>query len=372
MIVRARTEINEELIRDLLAGEKFDLQAPKSCFFFNSGSAALRFFLQMNRHRNRVGVQVFTCSTVLDAIVAEGCIPVFLDINKEYYTSTLDFIKGKIKEMDILLLTHLFGIPNPDYLEIKQLCEENDVVLIDDLCQTYHAKIGENYLEDISDNYIYSFFYDKPISTLAGGMLKVSSQYSEAESIYYKFPIVSEKKGKQNLKVLLLMHGLLSPDFYSKEFRIGELWKRVIACWPNGCRLHTLNFLINSKMMRVLLRMWNLKSNNHIICRLSLIEQFYVCSMMRIYTNHNNIILDFCKRHQIEIPQYLNNQDITCSIAKRAILQSRFNVEGVQISLYNWPYLLCNKEEYHNYPGATFVLNSCINIPSWTKDIIRM
>ena len=130
MIVRARTEIDEELIIRLLEGQEYKFQAASECYFSNSGSASLRFFLKLQGSGKRVGVQVYTCPTVLEAITAEGCIPVFLDINPEYYTSTIDYVKDTIDKMDILLLTHLFGIPNPDYLEIKELCREHNVVLV--------------------------------------------------------------------------------------------------------------------------------------------------------------------------------------------------------------------------------------------------
>ena len=372
MIVRARTEINEELIRDLLAGEKNDLQVPESCFFFNSGSAALRFFLQMNRTRKRVGVQVFTCSTVLDSIFAEGCVPVFLDVDIEYYTSTLDYIKAKINEMDILLLTHLFGIPNPDYLDIKLLCKEHNVVLIDDLCQTYHAKIGDCYLEDLSENYIYSFFYDKPISSLAGGMLKIADNYRiVAEKQYNVFSKIDDLEGRRDLKVLLLMHKLLSPNLYIKEFRCGDAWRRILEIWPLGGSIKVLNFVVNGKWMAILNKLIKVKRRTEII-RLSDVEIYYLLFMMRLFHDNNQKLIDYYRINGMEVPVYLRNPKICCSVAKRALVETVEVYGSVQVGLYNWSQLICNKEDYSSYPNAASIINTHTNIPCWMDGVIRV
>ena len=365
MIVRARTDINEAIISELLAGKDLHTQVPSSCFFFNSGSASLRFFLQLIGSGARVGVQVYTCSTVLDAIRDEGCTPVFLDINPDYYTSTLDIVKRSINKIDILILTHLFGIPNPDYCEIKQLCKERNVVLIDDLCQTFHAKIGGKFLEEISDNYIYSFFYDKPISTVAGGMLKVQENYRDsAENKYAQLAQDNDIDGRKNLKVLLLMHRLLSPDLYEQEFRSGTAWRAILGIWPVRWNVKKLQRLVTWKGLRIINKVFKAEGGAK-IRKMSSVEREYVLSMMKGFHNNNAILENFYKQNSVDLPAYMTNPNIGISAAKRAIVGWRVVADNVQIGLYNWPDLICDKAEYNQYPNAVEVIRTHTNIPCW-------
>ena len=369
MIVRARTEIKEDLLLELLAEGARGVPAPTSCFFVNSGSSALRLFLKVLGPGKRVGVQVYTCPTVLESIIAEGCTAVFLDVNPDYYTTTIRIVEERIEEMDVLLLTHLFGIPNPDYLSIKELCQRHDVVLVDDLCQTFHSKVGGAYLEDLSDNYIYSFFYDKPISCISGGMLKVSDHYLDtAKTLYDRLPKDKDKTGRRNLKMLLLMHKLLSPERYSTEFRNGVAWKWVLGAWPLRWSLNLLNHLLHSKCVRLINKVF--KSNEDLIIRrMSDVERDYVLSMMGSFSNNNDILVSFFTHRKQVLPAYLLDSSIEPSVAKRAIVDHRVIIDGVQIGLYNWPELICEKNSYSSFPNSVGIIKSHVNIPCWTERI---
>lgn len=371
MIVRARTEIDEDLIRRLLSGASYTLNTPSSCFFFNSGSSSLRFFLQLIGKEKKVGVQVYTCPTVYDAIVKEGCTPVFLDINTSYYTTTIDSVIKIIDQIDVLLLTHLFGIPNPDYLQIKQLCREHHVILIDDLCQTYHAKVGENYLEDLSDNYIYSFFYDKPISSISGGMLKVCDDYKEiAEEKCVQLSRENDEQGKKKLKVLLLMHLLLSPKVYNREFRNGVVWKKLLEKWPLNWNQKLLNLLLNGNLISVI-SMFIRPKREERIWMLSELEVFYLLSVMTSFRDHNQFLVDFFTSNGLSLPPYLQNSSITCSVAKRAIVKCRVESSDIQVGLFNWPGLICGDNEYSKFPNAETVIQTHTNIPCWMNISMR-
>lgn len=373
MIVRARTEINEVLIRELLAGKIVNQPTPPSFFFFNSGCASLRFFLQLIGNGKRVGIQVYTCSTVLDVITSEGCTPVFMDINPDYYTTTLEYVEDKIDDMDVLVLTHLFGIPNPDYLEIKKLCSEHKVILLDDLCQTFHAKVENDYLEDMSENYFYSFFYDKPISSVRGGMLKVSDTYKEdARQKFERIPQVDDAEGRKNLKVLLLMHKLLAPEKYNKEFRCGAAWKQILSIWPISWSLNVLNYLVNSKWIVLFNKIIRFKNKNEEVASMSNVEKTYILLMMQAYHNNNHLLIDFFNSNEMELPKYLKNKSIVCTVAKRAIIGHDVVSEDVQVGLYNWPELICDRSDYSKYPNSASILKSHTNIPCWTKGTYQL
>jgi len=374
MIVRARTEINAPLLEKILCDKWRDTYPSfPFTYFFNSGCAALRFFLQLYGKGKKVGVQVFTCSTVLDAIRQEGDEAVFLDIDSSYYTSTYEYVESKIQLMDILVLTHLFGIPNPDYIAIKDLCKKSGVILIDDFCQTYHAKIGGVCLEDMSDNYFYSFFYDKPISSLNGGMLKLSGDkafLSRADNKYSRLKKNTKTEGIGVLKTLLLMHRLLSSSLYTKEFRYGPGWKIVLRHWPLKWSINSLNTIVNGKWIGLLNRIVICFFKNKTeIKRMSDVEIVYIKSLMQSYKCNNLVLTDFLRRFDIEVPKYLSDNRIECSIAKRGIIKKRIRSRMAQFSLYNWPDLICPKEDYGKFPNAVEVITTSTNVPCWTDEI---
>lgn len=375
MIVRARTEINEDYILNILRGaEVKPVSPPESFFFLDSGSSALRMFLRTIGPGKRVGLQVYTCPTVLDALVEENCTPVFLDINSDYYTTTIDIVRGHIEEIDVLLLTHLFGIPNPDYIEIKEFCISKGVVLIDDLCQTFHAKVEGTLLEDLSDNYFYSFFYDKPISMLSGGMLKIEDRFiSKANSIYKQLPSETEIDGKRGLKTLLLMHRILSPSVYKGEFRTGSLWKKLLGLWPMTWNIIIGYQIMTTKVFRGIDRIsGKLIKRERNPFRMSVVRQQYVMLMMNSFHHNNKILQKFLSVQGIVVPKYLSNNKISCSLAKRAIIRSHLKSLEAEVSLYNWPKLLCEDSQYYLYPKATSVMDECINVPIWTDEICNL
>lgn len=370
MIVRARPNINQSvLLKCITAYDDLIDTVDNNIYFFNSGSSALLFFLNLFGKNKRIGVQVFTCSTVLDTIIQAEDTPVFMDIDKNYFTTTYDIIKEVINSIDILILSHLFGIPNPDYILIKNLCQQKGVILIDDLCQTYHAKIGNDYIEDLSENYFYSFFYDKPITSGCGGMLKLSNCFtSKANEIFHKISKESPQKGKQKLRSLYWMYHLLSPDIYNKDFRNNSLWNYfLLSHYPISWPIKPLNILLKSRIGKAFCKL-RLIVPKEKIKRMSDIQIRYTLNQMHSFTNNNTTFIQLCNRYNIKLPQYMCNKNISCSLGKRAICNNTPTINNeVEIGLYNWPYLLSS--DYKTYPIASSILKEYVNIPIWHKDL---
>lgn len=67
----------------------------------------------------RVGVMVFNCHTVMNAVEQAGYKPVFLDVTDELYLNFED-LSRKVHSMSALIVTHLFGIVN----DVKRIREE--------------------------------------------------------------------------------------------------------------------------------------------------------------------------------------------------------------------------------------------------------
>ncbi len=372
MIVRSRPDIDERLLLALLNNR--DLQEspsqPENLFFFNSGSSSLRFFLSLLGSGKRIGLQVFTCSTVLEAVNTSGCIPVFMDINKDFFTTTIDIVSQHIHSIDVLVLTHICGIPNPDYVEIKKLCKNHGVVLIDDLCQTFRAKVSDKCLEDLSENYFYSFFFDKPIAAASGGMLKVSADLSQKALLAYnQLPKENNYIGKKLLNKLYWMNKLLDPQFYDRDFRTGTIWDDfLLEYYPLSLNIKYLHWLLYSKI-GILFAKLRLRGGSSPMKRMSDIQRNYILQQMTQFTSTNHRLVDYCLKHKIKLPSYLTDERIECSLGKRCLIEDNLQIEkeGKEIALYNWPNLICkNKLEY---PIAASVIEDYVNLPIWYRNI---
>ena len=370
MIARSKPNVDYNFLWECICGkgQQIDNTISKS-FFFNSGASSLLFFLNLFGTKKRVGLQVFTCSTVLDVIQMAEDRVVLMDIDKDYFTTTYDIVEKHIDSIDILILSHLFGIPNPDYLRIKQLCQLRGVVLIDDLCQTFHAKIGGYFLEDLSDNYFYSFFYDKPISATSGGMLKLSDDlYTKAFDVYNALEKESDSRGKLLLRKLFWMSYLLEPQYYKYDFRNNSLWNEVLlGYYPLSCPLLLLRALLYSIVGRVFCKLHLVVKHEYKIKRMSDLQKQYVLHMIDRFNNNNKNLIAYCRKNHLHLPLYMCNSLIECSLAKRGILHDgpTINKENVEVALYNWPYLI---DSDNNYPIADSVIKEYVNIPIWSDE----
>lgn len=123
-------------------------------------------------------------------------------------------------------------------------------MLIDDLCQTFQAKVLNQLLEDLSENYFYSFFFDKPIAAASGGMLKVSADlYKKALLAYKRLPKENSDTGKKLLRKLYWMNKLLDPKLYSRDFRTDTIWDEfLLEYYPLSLNIKYLHGLLYSKI----------------------------------------------------------------------------------------------------------------------------
>ena len=127
-------------------------------FYLNSGSAAFYFFLKIYnkiyKKRARVGIQSFTCTTMLEAIFKSGAEAFIFDLKKSDASISLEEVKET--KLDIIVLTHYQGIPNQQYLSFAEFSKKNGILLIDDLAHVSKSSIEGVQIGSLSNAYIES------------------------------------------------------------------------------------------------------------------------------------------------------------------------------------------------------------------------
>lgn len=151
-----------------------------------------------------VGMIVYNCHTVMNAICQAGCKPVFVDVT-DGMTIDMEDLARKREQMQVLIVTHLFGIVN-DVKEIKR--RYPDLIIIEDCAHCFEHEIDGEFG-------VYSVGQGKFPSIGDGGVLRTIEDFRlKIEELYAQLPKYS-KKQERKLYVRLWMKAMMySPCFY--------------------------------------------------------------------------------------------------------------------------------------------------------------
>ncbi|MFC1627250.1 aminotransferase class V-fold PLP-dependent enzyme [Patescibacteria group bacterium] len=143
------------------------------CYLLNSGRSALFLALKSLKlsPKNQVLHQGFTCSVVPQAIKKTKAQPVEIESRKDSFNLSIKDLKQKITpKTKALIIQHSFGVPD-DIDQIKQICQQNNIVLIEDCAHSLGAEYKDKPVGSFADFTILSFGRDKVISSVSGGAL---------------------------------------------------------------------------------------------------------------------------------------------------------------------------------------------------------
>lgn len=113
--------------------------------FVRSGRESLYLLLKILGlpEGSRVGVPLYCCASVFEAIAAAGHSPVFLDVDLETYTLNVESVWQKRNELDALVAVHLFGYP-AHLEELRSALSRSSIPVIEDcahaLFSTYNGR----------------------------------------------------------------------------------------------------------------------------------------------------------------------------------------------------------------------------------------
>jgi len=94
------------------------------------------------------------------------------DCNMNNYGLDLDMLKELIEKHDpgIIVTVNVLGFAN-NYFEILELCERNNIVLIEDSCEAVGTTYAGKKVGTFGHISTFSFYYGHHISTIEGGMV---------------------------------------------------------------------------------------------------------------------------------------------------------------------------------------------------------
>ncbi len=153
-------------------------QGAKEAVLFNSGGSANLAMMQSIKNLGRlkegdkVGFSALTWSTNVMPIIQLGMKPVAIDTD----TSTLNIMSNQLEqrlsEVDIqaLFITNALGFAG-DLDNIRSLCEDRDIILIEDNCEALGTELESGKTGNYGIMASFSFFVAHHMSTIEGGMV---------------------------------------------------------------------------------------------------------------------------------------------------------------------------------------------------------
>jgi len=178
--------------------------------FCNSGSSANLLMLSaiIEKYKSKkVVVPSVAWATDLSPVMQLGLKPLLCDCNMDDLSVDLNHLEEifKTESPDALLLVSVLGLV-PDMGEITRLCEEYNVILLEDTCESMGSEYRDKKLGTFGLMSSFSTFFGHHISTIEGGFV-----CTDDEELY-------------ELLVSLRSHGWARESSIETQFKLQQEW----------------------------------------------------------------------------------------------------------------------------------------------------
>ena len=157
-----------ELVKELEVELKNNLESVPM-LIMNNGTVPLQIALKILAKGGEVITTPFSYVATTSAIMWEGCVPVFADIDEKTLTIDVEEIRKKITDRTTCILaTHVFGNPC-DVEAIDKLAKEHQLSVIYDAAHCFGVKYKGQSVFNFGDVSTCSFHATKVFHTAEGG-----------------------------------------------------------------------------------------------------------------------------------------------------------------------------------------------------------
>lgn len=153
----------------------------KYSVYVNSGSSAnlaMAYALKLGKKlkNNKIIAPAVSWVTTVAPFMQMGYDVILCDTDKDTLGLDINHLKKIIKETHpaALIFVHVLGFPNK-MTEIEQLCEENNIVILEDSCESIGSQYGDRKTGSFGLMSSFSFYFGHHLSTIEGGMVCTDS-----------------------------------------------------------------------------------------------------------------------------------------------------------------------------------------------------
>ena len=205
-------------VKSAFSGDEFDLKPLESIFgektflFTSYGRSSLYVILKaLNLPKgSKVGVPLYLCTVVFDAIIKAGHIPCFIDIDLDNYTMDTEDLEEKIGDLSAVVVVHTFGRP-ADMDKIGEIAGEKPV--IEDCAHSLLSEYKGRKTGTLGDASFFSLA--KYISAGGGGMIIVNND-GLTDRLQREIDTLKEPSDLNNIKHSFIVY--MRSFFYHKPW----------------------------------------------------------------------------------------------------------------------------------------------------------
>ncbi len=211
------------------------------CSAVSSGTAAIKCALKAAgvKSGDEVITQAFNFIACVEAIIDVGAKPIICNVDRNLHLDINDLKKRLTSKTKAILAVHMLGLGGP-INEIKDFCEKNNLILLEDACEAIGGKVGSNFYGSIGDIGIFSLDFAKMITCGEGGITLTNN---DDYGTYIKQYI---DHGHENNPNLERGHdNRVMPGF---NYRMTELQATIASA-----QLDKLEFLVNENKKRYMI-----------------------------------------------------------------------------------------------------------------------
>jgi CDP-6-deoxy-D-xylo-4-hexulose-3-dehydrase len=154
----------------------------KYSVYVNSGSSAnlaalYSLLLSGKLKNNKIVVPAVSWVTTITPAVQFGMEPIMCECDNDNLGLDINHLKEIIKNDNpaAIILVHVLGFPN-HMDEIVSLCKENNILLIEDTCESIGSKYNDKLLGTFGELSTFSFYFGHHMSTIEGGMISTNDE----------------------------------------------------------------------------------------------------------------------------------------------------------------------------------------------------
>ena len=144
----------------------------------NSGTAANELTMLALKYKYPEGGEIIvpplTWISDINSVLFAEFNPVFVDINFKNLSFDLDKLEEAITEKTkAIFVTHVLGI-NALSERLLKICEDNDILLIEDVCESHGVTYNDTKVGSIGFASNFSFYFAHHMSTIEGGIISTN------------------------------------------------------------------------------------------------------------------------------------------------------------------------------------------------------
>lgn len=149
----------------------------KHSLFVNSGSsanllAAYALLLSGKLKNKKVVVPAVSWVTTVSPFIQFGYEPIMCDCNLVNFGLDIKHLEEIVRKENpaVIVTVNVLGFSN-DYDKIRKICDENDIILVEDSCESIGTVFNNKKTGTFGDISTFSFYFGHHLSTIEGGMV---------------------------------------------------------------------------------------------------------------------------------------------------------------------------------------------------------